>query len=71
MTWYGEREMPFCPKHFIETKTALTDESKQWILEKLTGRFFVTTDDNVLFFNEQYPYFEDRQEAILYELTWG
>lgn len=69
-TWFGQRELRHCPIHFIETKTAITPESKQWILENLTGRFYLAQkyyDFDAL----EYPCFEDPQEAVLYELTWS
>lgn len=71
-TWHSERELKFCPKHFIRTNTVLTNESKSWILESLNGRFFVAAHDNdSLLFDDYYPHFEDPQEALLYELTWS
>lgn len=70
MTWFSDREMPFCPEHFITVRTPITEESKQWILEKLSGRFFLSNDFTV-FFGDQIPSFEDPQEAVMYELTWS
>ena len=72
-TWYGKRELDYCPKHFIKCNAGLTDEAKQWVYEKLSGRFYVTyaggPDWSFLFVNV--IYFEDPQEAMLYELTWS
>jgi hypothetical protein len=76
-TWYGQRELNFCPKHFIPTKTAIDDERKLWILEKLSGRFFIGTQyksgnlSDLLNGYSSYPYFEDPAEAVHYELTWS
>ena len=72
-TWHGDRELDFCPKHFTKCNTVLSESSKMWILEKLSGRFYF---ENVAFqsflsLGEQVPYFEDPQEAVLYELTWS
>jgi len=75
MTWYADRELDFCPKHFIPTRTPLSEESRMWIYEKTQGRFYVgakhsQTHDDIFAF-ETYPYFEDPQEAVYYELTWS
>jgi hypothetical protein len=58
------------------TKTPITNESKKWIYEKLTGRFsiipvtgFYITDTTD--FNSKFPAFEDPSEATFYELTWS
>jgi hypothetical protein len=47
-TWFGERELDFCPKHFVKTVTPVTTESKLWILERLTGRFYIQSHSNFL-----------------------
>lgn len=69
ISWYSKRELDFCPKHFIKANTPLTLKSKDWIKDHLVGRFFIKEYDYNVF--EHYPYFEDPQEAILYELTWS
>lgn len=74
MTWYADRELDFCPKHFTKTNTILTDESKLWIYEKCVGRFYVhqmTNQTNLFFYGDSVPYFEDPQEAVMYELVWS
>lgn len=71
MTWYAEREMTYCPEHFVPTKTSITGDSMQWILEKCTGRFYLYGDDLSFLYDKVCPYFEDPQEAVLYELTWS
>ena len=73
-TWYTERQMSFCPKHFISVKIPLTDEKKFWIIDKLSGRYFIgeITSTAFLFADfDEYPSFEDPQEAILFQLTWS
>lgn len=73
-TWFANRECDYLPKHFIATKSPVTDERHLWILEKCQGRFYVgqKEDDDILGFLKDYiVYFEDPQEAILYELTWS
>lgn len=70
-TWFSDRELKHCPIHFVHTKTPITDQSKQWVLEKLTGRFCLVNRNEVAFFMELTPSFEDPQEAVMYELTWG
>lgn len=70
-TWFTERELDFCPKHFIATNTPVDTEKKLWILEKLNGRFYLGIKSKDFLMSEQYPYFEDPQEAVYYELTWS
>jgi hypothetical protein len=74
--WFTEREIKHTPKHFIVSTTALTADSKIWILNKLKGRFSVafsedTIDDFLVFQLMGKPAFEDPKEAIFYELTWS
>jgi hypothetical protein len=70
-TWFSERELNFAPEHFVSSKTSLTDESKAWILEKLTGRFAVIPNQNFFTAGNTEVAFEDPKEALFYELTWG
>lgn len=73
-TWFSTRELDFCPKHFTKCSTILSDDSKMWILEKLSGRYYFENKvfgDSFLYLGEQVPRFEDPQEAVLYELTWS
>jgi hypothetical protein len=60
--WFMARELMFVPKHFVGTSARLTAESRQWVLEKLIGRFSVP-DYKIAF--------EDPVEATFFELTWG
>ena len=78
--WYAEREVSgHTPKHFVKTTTALTTESKLWILNTLKGRYSVAHSeirdgdafDLLISTLYGYPAFEDPKEAILYELTWS
>ena len=79
-TWNKERELSFCPKHFVTTTTPLTDQAKLWVLEKLHGRYYVTEQQRNRFkvtsslfdiYTAAYISFEDPQEAVFYELTWS
>lgn len=77
-TWFIDRELDFLPKHFIISKTQITHESKVWILENLKGRFCIVSYiderrpfDVFSFLPNDYPAFEDPQEAILYELKYS
>lgn len=70
-TWFMERELEFTPKHFVASKTPVTDQSKIWILEKLSGRFSMKTNSSGGYFGAYFPAFEDPKEALFYELTWG
>lgn len=69
-TWYQQRQLNYCPTHFVATTTPLTTESKMWILERLQGRFFVHQMLSLRDI-EGAPHFEDPEEAVLYELTWS
>lgn len=74
VTWYTERELFYCPVHFVKAHTKLTDESLAWIYEKLYGRFHIGKSiDSVggSYSGSECPYFEDPQEAIFYELVWS
>jgi hypothetical protein len=53
--------------------TPITEESKQWILERLTGRFYLQMNSTgpYTFAKNEIPCFEDPTEATLYELTWS
>jgi|APFre7841882654_1041346.scaffolds.fasta_scaffold521050_2 hypothetical protein len=71
-TWFTDRELKICPRHFVPTKTPISKESKQWILEKLHGRFSLSEGPNNDFFTiDMCPWFEDPKEAVFYELKWG
>jgi hypothetical protein len=76
-TWFSERELSYTPKHFVITKHEFTNESKQWVLDKLSGRFSVApyfnddTDNFLLMFSTGHLAFEDPQEALFYELKWS
>jgi hypothetical protein len=63
-TWFINRELDFAPSHFVVSTTPITDESKIWIQEKLSGRYAMASI-------EYAPSFEDPKEALFYELTWG
>lgn len=75
-TWYQQREVPYCPQHFVKTRTVICKESLQWIKQKLVGRYaFVPAIDgeyaSVHGQLDNAPAFEDPTEAILYELKWS
>jgi hypothetical protein len=67
-TWFVDRELSAAPDHFVNTTAPMTAEAKEWILEKLHGRFAVSPLSGFL---EVSPAFEDPKEAVFYELTWG
>jgi hypothetical protein len=77
MTWFSKRELDYCPKHFVRTNTPINDDKHQYILENFRGRYFIgynqTNIDSSLLslLEEMYPYFEDPQEAVMYELVWS
>ena len=72
--WFCERELAYPPKHFVKATTKVTEESKQWVLEKLRGRFAVTRN-NTDFFSDMtclgIILFEDPAEAMMFELKWS
>jgi hypothetical protein len=73
LSWFSTREIigPI-PKHFVKTSTELTEESYMWVVKKLAGRFGTSTDLNdVTFLGNNYIYFEDPKEAMIYELRWA
>lgn len=71
--WFANREVEFLPKHFVISNTPLTMESKQWVLDKLKGRYSII-QTNEFFILEYYLgniAFEDPSEATFYELKWS
>ena len=75
ITWFSERELTHTPKHFVVTSHPCTSESKQWVLDKLSGRFSITypvVSNNIYeLINPSCLAFEDPQEAVFYELKWS
>lgn len=69
-TWFGNRQLNNCPKHFIKCKTELTDESRLYVLENFTGRYFINYSREFLDHTEEI-WFEDPQEAMMFELRWS
>lgn len=72
-TWFSDRELEFCPKHFIKCNAPLTDEAKFWVYENLTGRFYIENLSLLSLFSEadELIHFEDPQEAVMFELRWS
>lgn len=71
-SWFGTREVKSSlPKHFIKASTAITEESYQWVIKKLAGRFITIGDVTESFLDKSYVYFEDPKEAMIYELRWS
>lgn len=77
MTWFSNRELDYCPKHFIQVNTPIDDERHHWILENLKGRYHIaykkdsTNNEFLLLLDDMYPCFEDPQEAVMYELKFS
>lgn len=73
-TWFTDRELNYCPKHFVMTNTPVTSESREWVLEKLSGRF-ATVAQPFDYISSNFPNvriaFENPKEAVFYELTWS
>ena len=74
VVWFAERQLDYPPVHFVTVHTPLTEESRQWVLNKLHGRFAVTMDTTDFLFNLESLgciSFEDPKEATLFELKWS
>ena len=74
VVWFAERQLDYPPVHFVTVHTPLTEESRQWVLNKLRGRFAVTIDTPDFLFNLESLgciSFEDPKEATLFELKWS
>ena len=75
ITWFSDRELHYTPKHFVVTSHPCTSESKQWVLDKLSGRFSVTypivSNSIIELITPSCISFEDPQEAVFYELKWS
>jgi hypothetical protein len=63
--WFMERAQTYVPLHFVVSKTMLTVDALQWIIDKLEGRYAVMN------IGIGYPAFEDPKEALFYELKWA
>ena len=70
-TWFIERNLDFCPKHFVKTKVLVTDTSLEWVYNNLKGRFYIDKSSTDFFSLDNYIYFEDPQEAMMFELRWS
>jgi hypothetical protein len=73
IVWFAERQVSYPPPHFVTSITALTIESKQWVLDHLRGRFSITIDyDSFLSIDSLGRIsFEDPSEATIFELKWS
>ena len=80
LLWYGTRKLEIVPKHFVKGSTLLTGESKQWIEDKLIGRYSTTISTTLVPHDiltivthsvSEVVYFEDPKELTLYELYWA
>jgi hypothetical protein len=69
--WYIDRELAYCPDHFVASRVDLTPERYLWIQEKLVGRFVRVASRNSDRSFEMVPAFEDPSEMLFYELVWG
>jgi hypothetical protein len=69
-TWFGDRKLDYLPTHFIKCNAPLNEDSTFWVYEVLKGRFYIDTH-HTLFSDENSIYFEDPQEAVMFELKWS
>jgi len=73
-TWFSERELKYIPSHFVMVNSTVTSESRQWVLEKLQGRFATAAavfDPYTNTLPKLRIAFENPKEAVFYELTWS
>jgi len=74
IVWFSNRQVDYPPPHFVTATTVLTEDSKQWVLNKLRGRFAITLNTGDFFTMIDTLgniSFEDPSEATLYELRWS
>jgi hypothetical protein len=73
--WFGTRELSNVPPHFVQSSTPLTEKSKLWVVSKLQGRFATASiaeeSDTLIPLPNDYIFFEDPAEAMIYELRWS
>lgn len=76
--WFGSRKMTMVPRHFVRSSTPITEESLQWVEDKLMGRYAVVSEPNqanagtifsILY--QETIYFENPKDLMLYELYWA
>tara|TARA_R110000796_G_scaffold146923_1_gene263656 strand:- start:187 stop:435 length:249 start_codon:yes stop_codon:yes gene_type:complete len=73
-TWFSERNVhTHCPEHFIVTRTRLTPETLNWVTEKTHGRYSIVKNSSVPTAYNAFNViaFEDKKDAVLYELIWS
>ena len=72
LVWYTTRKLKITPLHFIKCTTPLSDNSLEWVINKLQGRYSIEDENEDDFFSSiQYIFFEDPSEATVYELRWA
>lgn len=65
-TWCSDRQYNIVPVHFVFANAFFKEESRYWIMEKLTGRFGICISGGMY-----RVAFEDPKEALFYDLVWG
>lgn len=71
-TWFAQRQLEFRPKHFVRSGAEVSEEAYNWILERLSGRFYIENISSTsLYSYGRHIYFEDPKEATLFDLTWS
>lgn len=74
--WFGDRLVSPIPRHFVKTSTPLSEDSREWVLTSLKGRYGTVDNENPDMNSlsldwKTYIYFEDSAEAMIYELRWS
>lgn len=79
--FFFQREMDYCPIHFVHSKLPVNRTRYKWILENTKGRFFTNNHGNhttYLLAFDRYtetarltdtPAFEDPKDLLMYELS--
>ena len=76
LAWFGTRRLDVVPRHFIKCPTPRTQESEQWVIVNLKGRYVLSNSQRSLSAafevdSHAYFYFEDSKDAMIYELRWS
>ena len=74
LLWYGTRELSVVPPHFIKCPSAVTSEGKYWIQNNASGRYAfarIPTTVQYVLDRDEAVWFENNQDAVMYELFWS
>jgi thiamine phosphate synthase YjbQ (UPF0047 family) len=73
--WFKERKLTTCPPYFVRATAPLSENAKDWIRERLVGRYAfvpISNEKSRYSWNQIYTVaFENPNEATMYELIWS